>query len=76
MTPQGHGHVLAEPFLEGKFQKWNNNGGGVKKVNQDDLNLGVIGEDDEQDDEVWVLVKSAQDSCVYRAPAEKEGTFH
>ena len=43
---------MAEPFLEGKFQKWNNNAGAVKTTGVGNLgaNMGVIGEDDEEDE--------------------------
>lgn len=57
------GHVLAEPFLEGKFQKWNNNAGAVKttRVGNLGVNMGVIGEDDEEDEVRTLPISNAWD---------------
>ena len=57
MYPAGKAWILAEERLEGKFTKWNNNAGGVRKARADQVksvnpinrDLGAIFEEDEEE---------------------------
>jgi len=78
---KGTGTVLAEAYLEGKFVKWNSNGGYVKPLsaaapsskNLASQDLFVLGEDDEEDedeDEDAGCFGSSQRYCAQAALGE------
>ena len=45
----GRAWILAEPRMEGRYTKWNNNAGGVKKAETWAVDLDAIIEEDEEE---------------------------
>ena len=72
--PKEEAWVLAEPELEGKFTKWNNNAGAVLQVRAPPLvtrsggALGIVEEEDEEEEEIDVYdVPQAFSHFTYEA---------